>query len=109
MILRRLIPQQDSKLEEGRGFEPLRPCGLTVFKTVAIDHSAIPPGQSPIVLAPQISASRSPRTPPPANLIRQLVNDRLELLLKGSVPHRQPLRPQKSLPGCRRSPVLSQP
>ncbi len=32
-----------TKLEEGRGFEPLRPCGLAVFKTAAIDHSAIPP------------------------------------------------------------------
>ncbi len=30
--------------KEGRGFEPLRTHALTVFKTVAIDHSAIPPG-----------------------------------------------------------------
>ena len=30
-------------LAEGRGFEPLRACTLTVFKTVAIDRSAIPP------------------------------------------------------------------
>ena len=25
---------------EGEGFEPPSPCGLTVFKTAAIDHSA---------------------------------------------------------------------
>lgn len=31
------------ELEEGRGFEPLRPFSLAVFKTAAIDHSAIPP------------------------------------------------------------------
>jgi hypothetical protein len=27
----------------GEGFEPPRPFGLTVFKTAAIGHSAIPP------------------------------------------------------------------
>ena len=31
------------KLAEGVGFEPTNPCGLTVFKTVAFVHSAIPP------------------------------------------------------------------
>ncbi len=30
-------------LAEGVGFEPTNPCGLTVFKTVAFVHSAIPP------------------------------------------------------------------
>ena len=29
---------------EGMGFEPMNPCGLAVFKTVAIDLSATPPG-----------------------------------------------------------------
>ena len=29
---------------EGVGFEPTSPFGETVFKTAAIDHSAIPPG-----------------------------------------------------------------
>ena len=32
-----------TKVAEGVGFEPTRPFGLTVFKTAAIDHSAIPP------------------------------------------------------------------
>lgn len=31
------------KLAESKGFEPLVPCGTTVFKTAAIDRSAIPP------------------------------------------------------------------
>jgi hypothetical protein len=30
---------------EEKGFEPLEPFGSTVFKTAAIDHSAIPPPQ----------------------------------------------------------------
>ena len=30
-------------LAEGVGFEPTSPFGETVFKTAAIDHSAIPP------------------------------------------------------------------
>ena len=29
---------------EKEGFEPPVPCGTTVFKTAAFDHSAIPPG-----------------------------------------------------------------
>ncbi len=36
-------PGLNNKLAEGVGFEPTRPFGLTVFKTAAIDHSAIPP------------------------------------------------------------------
>ena len=31
------------RLAEGEGFDPLIPCGAVVFKTTAIDHSAIPP------------------------------------------------------------------
>src|SRR5437870_6101576 len=30
-------------LAEGVGFEPTEPCGSAVFKTAALDHSAIPP------------------------------------------------------------------
>ena len=30
-------------MAEGEGFEPPVPCGTTVFKTAAFDHSAIPP------------------------------------------------------------------
>ena len=32
-----------SALAEGEGFEPPKACTLVVFKTTAIDHSAIPP------------------------------------------------------------------
>ena len=35
---------------EAEGFEPPVPCGTTVFKTAAIDHSAIPPKNSPRIL-----------------------------------------------------------
>jgi hypothetical protein len=31
---------------EGVGFEPTDPCGSPVFKTGAIDHSAIPPDRA---------------------------------------------------------------
>ena len=33
-------------MAEGVGFEPTSPFGETVFKTAAIDHSAIPPGKT---------------------------------------------------------------
>ena len=33
-----------STLAESEGFEPPEPCGSTVFKTAAIDHSANFPG-----------------------------------------------------------------
>ena len=33
-----------SNYAEEEGFEPPVPCGTTVFKTAAFDHSAIPPG-----------------------------------------------------------------
>ena len=36
---------QKSLSAEEKGFEPLEPYGSTVFKTAAIDHSAIPPPQ----------------------------------------------------------------
>jgi hypothetical protein len=35
-----------SPLAEGEGFEPPKACTLVVFKTTAIDHSAIPPATS---------------------------------------------------------------
>lgn len=35
------LQQADAERE---GFEPPVPCGTTVFKTAAIDHSAISPG-----------------------------------------------------------------
>src|ERR1700737_3552315 len=35
--------QGDSLSTEGEGFEPPKACTLVVFKTTAIDHSAIPP------------------------------------------------------------------
>src|SRR5215510_6676790 len=33
-------------LAEGVGFEPTEPCGSAVFKTAALNHSAIPPAVS---------------------------------------------------------------
>ena len=33
----------DNILAEEVGFEPTVPCGTTVFKTAAFNHSAIPP------------------------------------------------------------------
>ena len=33
-------------LAEGEGFEPPKACTLVVFKTTAIDHSAIPPANT---------------------------------------------------------------
>lgn len=32
-----------NKMAEDTGFEPAEPCGSTVFKTAAFDHSANPP------------------------------------------------------------------
>ena len=44
------IPQPNAEgfllrlvMAEEMGFEPMNPCGLTVFKTVAFVHSATPP------------------------------------------------------------------
>jgi hypothetical protein len=39
----RQAPVHVGKLAEGEGFEPPKACTLVVFKTTAIDHSAIPP------------------------------------------------------------------
>ena len=38
-----MVIGRQTQLAEGVGFEPTNPLGLTVFKTVAIVHSAIPP------------------------------------------------------------------
>ena len=46
--LKKSIPtyvEMDFLLAENVGFEPTVPCGTTVFKTAAIDHSANSPGQ----------------------------------------------------------------
>src|SRR5205823_14904548 len=37
------LPIRIQNLAEGEGFEPPKACTLVVFKTTAIDHSAIPP------------------------------------------------------------------
>ena len=34
---------RNAGMAEGEGFEPPKACTLVVFKTTAIDHSAIPP------------------------------------------------------------------
>ena len=38
------LPHFSHRLAERQGFEPQEPLGSTVFKTAAIDHSAISPG-----------------------------------------------------------------
>ena len=45
-------------LAEGGGFEPPEPCGSTVFKTVAIVHSAIPPG---VIIRQRLVADKQAR------------------------------------------------
>jgi hypothetical protein len=42
-ILCRCRYLMNKKMAEGAGFEPAVPCGTTVFKTAAFNHSAIPP------------------------------------------------------------------
>src|SRR3982074_872196 len=42
-ISRESYPIRIQNVAEGEGFEPLKACPLVVFKTTAIDHSAIPP------------------------------------------------------------------
>ena len=46
---RRRSPQTVAQLEEEIGFEPTDPCGPTVFKTVAFDHSATPPDATMLI------------------------------------------------------------
>ena len=36
-------------MAEEVGFEPTVPCGTTVFKTAALDHSATPPHETAIL------------------------------------------------------------
>ena len=38
-----ILASKIKTMAEGEGFEPPRPCGPPVFKTGAINHSAIPP------------------------------------------------------------------
>ena len=40
------IAAEGRNVAEGEGFEPPMPCGTPVFKTGAINHSAIPPAQA---------------------------------------------------------------
>lgn len=39
-------------MAEGAGFEPARPCGLSVFKTDAFNRSATPPEEAAIFDGP---------------------------------------------------------
>ncbi len=45
-ISRESYPIRIQNVAEGEGFEPPKACTLVVFKTTAIDHSAIPPATS---------------------------------------------------------------
>ena len=40
------------KMAEEVGFEPTVPCGTTVFKTAAFDHSATPPATIILIKVP---------------------------------------------------------
>ena len=44
---------RDSCVAEGEGFEPPVPLSTTVFKTVVIDHSTIPPKMKGILILSQ--------------------------------------------------------
>ena len=44
---------RDSFFAEGEGFEPPVPLSTTVFKTVVIDHSTIPPKMKGILILSQ--------------------------------------------------------
>jgi hypothetical protein len=52
-------------MAEGVGFEPTDPCGSTVFKTVAIVHSATPP----VNVADADESSTGPRPSWPGALL----------------------------------------
>ena len=61
----RAFARPDCTLAEEVGFEPTEPCGSTVFKTAALNHSAIPPFVQPIVYHRKPSAVENrgqPRT-----------------------------------------------
>src|SRR3990172_5038108 len=53
------------RLAEGVGFEPTEPCGSAVFKTAALDHSAIPPLDRRANVGTQSSLSAWPVQPIP--------------------------------------------
>src|SRR6202022_4415803 len=52
--------QGDSLSTEGEGFEPPKACTLVVFKTTAIDHSAIPPASNNNKAATPLGGSSAP-------------------------------------------------
>ena len=56
-------------IAEREGFEPPEPCGSTVFKTAAIDHSAISPEKQAFIRPQRYkafseSATKFPRSDP---------------------------------------------
>src|SRR5437870_10342975 len=56
---------------EGEGFEPPKACTLVVFKTTAIDHSAIPPASINIRAAVTPPSYALKRHPTPVDVARQ--------------------------------------
>ncbi len=47
--------QVQCNLAEGVGFEPTVPFGTAVFKTAALNHSAIPPKSLPIIMKARLT------------------------------------------------------
>ena len=54
----RFYAARESMAEEV-GFEPTVPCGTTVFKTAAFDHSATPPNSLVITNLPAVKTKSS--------------------------------------------------
>ena len=61
------LGMRDSALADGVGFEPTNPCGLAVFKTAALNHSATHPDQAAMPLAlpgAKLATRAAPALPP---------------------------------------------
>ncbi len=61
-------------MAEGEGFEPPVPLSTTVFKTVVIDHSTIPPKEKGILM---LSQSLFLSTPSGARTLDPLIKSQL--------------------------------
>ena len=59
-----------SLLTDGVGFEPTNPCGLAVFKTAALNHSATHPGETIQVFSMASKATERGRPRPYTETVR---------------------------------------
>jgi hypothetical protein len=91
-------------LAEEEGFEPPDPCGSTVFKTAAIDHSAIPPLLFKSLLFPcGVFPKPSSATPP-----RHQVSA-TEALHPQSRPAIEPPQPRPAIESLQSRPAIEPP